>query len=138
MNRNDFQQLAQIRLEDAEALLQKGCYSGAYYLAGYAVECGLKACIAKQTRKYDFPPEPATIREIDVHNIDTLLKSAGLKHAFDEDVKHDKKLEVTRAVASRWNERSRYEEHTETEARDLYKAITDKRHGVLQWISQHW
>jgi HEPN domain-containing protein len=125
-------------LKDAQALLEKGCYSGAYYLAGYAVECGLKACIAKQTRKFDFPPEPATIREIYVHNIETLLKSAGVKRAFDEDVKKDKKLEVNRAVVTRWNERSRYEEHTETEARDLYDAVTDKRHGVLQWISQRW
>ena len=28
---------------------------GAYYLAGYAIECALKACIAKATRRYDFP-----------------------------------------------------------------------------------
>ena len=125
-------------MKDAKALIDQGCYSGAYYLAGYAVECGLKACIAKKTKKFDFPPEPATIREIYVHNIEILLKSAGLKHAFDKDVTKDKKLEVNRAVVTRWNERSRYEEHTETEARDLYDAITDRRHGVLQWISQRW
>ena len=138
MNRSDFQKLAKVRLEDAQALLEKGCYSGAYYLAGYAVECGLKACIAKKTRKFDFPPEPTTIREIYVHNVETLVKSAGLKPTFDKDVKSDKKLEVNRAVVTRWNEKSRYEEHTETEARDLYDAVTDKKHGVLQWISQRW
>ena len=49
MNRNDFQQLADVRINEAEALLVQGKYDGAYYLAGYAVECGLKACIAKLT-----------------------------------------------------------------------------------------
>ena len=79
-----------------------------------------------------------TIREIYVHNIETLLKSAGLKRAFDKDVKNDGKLEVNRVVVTRWNERSRYEEHTETEARNLDDAVTDRKHGVLQWISQRW
>lgn len=47
MNRSDFQDLAQIRLAEAAALLQAERFDGAYYLAGYAVECALKACIAK-------------------------------------------------------------------------------------------
>ena len=32
---------------DARALLAAGCWAGAYYLAGYALECALKACILK-------------------------------------------------------------------------------------------
>jgi HEPN domain-containing protein len=32
-------------------LLEAGLYAGAYYLAGYAVECALKACIAKKTAR---------------------------------------------------------------------------------------
>ena len=35
------------RLREARALLGVRCWSGAYYLAGYAIECGLKACIIK-------------------------------------------------------------------------------------------
>ena len=50
MNRADFQKLAEIRLEEAATLLNAGKFDGAYYLSGYAVECGLKACIAKQTK----------------------------------------------------------------------------------------
>jgi len=49
MNRNDFQQLADVRIDEAVVLLDQGKYDGAYYLAGYAVECSLKACIAKLT-----------------------------------------------------------------------------------------
>jgi HEPN domain-containing protein len=53
MNRTDLQNLAEERLGDAEVLLASNRYSGAYYIVGYAVECGLKACIAKLTRAED-------------------------------------------------------------------------------------
>jgi HEPN domain-containing protein len=55
MNRADFQKLTQLRLAEAKVLLDSNRYEGAYYLMGYAVECALKSCIAKQTKEYDFP-----------------------------------------------------------------------------------
>ena len=55
VNRQDLQSLARTRHAEAKALLRAGRSDGAYYLAGYAVECGLKACIAKATKRYDFP-----------------------------------------------------------------------------------
>lgn len=138
MNRSDFQRLAKIRLEDAKALLQQGCYSGSYYVSGYIVECALKACIAKQTREFDFPPDPTTIRDIYVHDLEKLVKSAGLRLTLDEDLNKDKRLEVNWALVKDWNEKTRYEEQSETKARNLYDAITDKKHGVLRWLSQRW
>ena len=45
MNRAQWQRLAQERASDAEILLNGGQWAGAYYLAGYAVECGLKSCV---------------------------------------------------------------------------------------------
>ncbi len=39
----DFQSFSRIRVNEAKALLHLKHYSGAYYLAGYAVECALKA-----------------------------------------------------------------------------------------------
>ncbi|MSU78452.1 MAG: HEPN domain-containing protein [Gemmataceae bacterium] len=54
VNRTQLQQLAQERVRDADSLLKAGQWSGAYYLAGYAVECGLKACIAKLTNLLRF------------------------------------------------------------------------------------
>ena len=38
VNRLELRQLAQDRLQDAAVLLAAGRWSGAYYLAGYAVE----------------------------------------------------------------------------------------------------
>lgn len=58
MNRREFRELTTLRLAEARALLDAGLPDGAYYLAGYAVECALKACISRQTRQHDFPPAP--------------------------------------------------------------------------------
>jgi HEPN domain-containing protein len=58
MNRNYFRQLAELRLKEAKALLAAELPDGTYYLAGYAVECALKACIAKMTQQHDRSPGP--------------------------------------------------------------------------------
>ena len=44
-NRAHFQWLAQERIAEALVLLGNSKFSGAYYLSGYCVENGLKACI---------------------------------------------------------------------------------------------
>lgn len=50
-----------MRLKKVEVLLNNRQYSGAYYLSGYVVECALKACIARQTRKFDFPDKKTVV-----------------------------------------------------------------------------
>jgi HEPN domain-containing protein len=55
LKRRDLRELALLRLKEAQVLFANGCWSGAYYLAGYAVECALKACIAKGTERHEFP-----------------------------------------------------------------------------------
>lgn len=72
MNRLDFQRLAELRLSESTALLAAGFPDGAYYLAGYAMECALKACIAKRTREYDFPEKILAITTF------TILKNCWL------------------------------------------------------------
>jgi len=138
MKRSDFQKLVSQRLKDAEVLFQNRRYSGAYYLAGYAVECGLKACIAKQTKQYDFPPSAEKVRNIWTHDIDKLIKSAGLKPQLDAKLKQDRQFEVNWSLAKDWSEKSRYEAHEKAKAQDLLDAINDTNHGVLKWISRYW
>ncbi len=138
MNRGDFQKLAKIRLEDAEALLEKQRYSGAYYLCGYVIECALKACIAKQTKEFDFPPDRKVIDVIYIHDLARLIKSGGIEETFNKDLNKDKKLASYWSVLKGWTEASRYEEYDQKKAQDIYQAIADKNHGVLQWISQRW
>jgi hypothetical protein len=50
-----FRQLAETRLREAKLLFQDREFSGAYYLAGYTVECALKAIIAGKFRADEIP-----------------------------------------------------------------------------------
>ena len=83
MNRLDFQKLAEIRIKEAKVLLDSSCYEGAYYLAGYAVECALKACVAQLTREHDFPPDKKELENIYTHNLDNLIVGAQLKESVE-------------------------------------------------------
>ena len=137
MNRNDLKELARIRLREAGVLLRNDQCEGAYYLCGYVVECGIKACIAKQTKRYDFP-DKKTVNASYSHCLKDLVKVAGLDLALDQEMKRDPDFAVNWAVVKDWSEESRYEKHTKKEAQALYSAITNKEHGVLRWIKQHW
>lgn len=67
--------LARTRLAEANALLAAGFPDGAYYLAGYAVECALKACITRGTQRYDFPDKKSVDASY-THNLKDLIKVA--------------------------------------------------------------
>jgi HEPN domain-containing protein len=138
VNRAQFQKLAKLRIREAEALLKSKMPDGAYYLAGYAVECGLKACIASLTNRDDFPPKPKFIHDYYSHEIEKLVKVAGLTAQRDNDAAADNDLEANWAIVKDWTEESRYQRKTPAEAQALIAAITDAAHGVLPWIRQRW
>ena len=119
-------------------MLTAGQYEGAYYLAGYAVECALKSCIARQTQQHDFPPKPEFVRRLYSHELGDLLRVAGLALTLDVDSKTDPALGANWDVVEGWSEQSRYARPTESQARQLHDAIVDPSHGVLQWLHQHW
>ena len=75
VNRTEFQILADVRLRRIKTLLDNGQWDGAYYLAGYAVECGLKACIAKLTKEFDFPPEKELHAKCYSHDLEKRRRS---------------------------------------------------------------
>ena len=133
LNRREFQRLADLRLQEADSLLKNKHPSGAYYLAGYAVECALKACIAKQTKRYEFP-DRRKVQQSWTHKLDELVNLTGLA----ADLVKDADLETNWTTVKDWNEEKRYETTTLREARDLYAAITDPKHGVLTWLRKHW
>jgi HEPN domain-containing protein len=137
MNRVQFQQLAEIRVRDAEVLLNAGQWSGAYYLTGYAVECGLKACIAKLTLPHDYPDKEFA-QKCYTHNIEALVELGGLTSQRKADAIAKPTLGNNWIIAKDWNEKARYQQWTEPEARDLFAAITDTIDGVLPWIKLYW
>ena len=139
MNSSDFQKLSVIRLAEAKALLRNKHYAGAYYLAGYSVECALKACIAAKTKATDFPPKPEKVREYYKHDLESLLRTAGLNNKLDAKTKSSKKFQEHWETVKSWTEQTRYESNIDTlKARKLIRAISDSRDGVLKWMSSYW
>ena len=137
MNRNELRRLARIRVKEARVLLEAKCFDGAYYLCGYAVECGLKACIAKQTRRYDFP-DKKTVNDSYSHNLTALVGVAGLTSSLTQEMQQDSAFAVNWTTLKDWSEERRYRLNAQKEARDLYRAVTARKHGVMRWIRQQW
>jgi HEPN domain-containing protein len=138
LDRANFQRLAKARIDDAKALLDNQRWDGAYYLAGYAVECGLKSCIIAKLLATDEFPEKSFSDNCWTHNLTQLVSLAGLKDKLDADA--DVSLNWT--LVKDWNETVRYDlkgaSDAKSKAEDLYHAVTDSAHGVLLWIQMHW
>jgi hypothetical protein len=136
MNKMELESLSAIRIKEEEILLTADCFHGAYYLAGYALECTLKACIAKHVEEFDFPDKKLTNGY--THNLANLVVTAGLKQVLYEQEKHNKEFNLNWAIAVEWSEESRYKfAITEQEAHDLFAAITEDESGILSWLKNY-
>lgn len=124
-------------MKEANALLGLGLPDGAFYLAGYAVECALKACIAKSTRRGEFP-DKRKVESSHSHNLLQLTMVAGLDEACSEQVGRDSNFRYNWEYVQLWSEQSRYRKHDPESARTMLRAVGDRRHGVFSWIKQRW
>ncbi len=134
--RRDFQCLADLRAEEAGILVRSRKQQGAYYLAGYAVECALKACIAKQTKRHEFPPKQDYIREIYTHDLNKLLRQAGLYKQLATDMRANAALASNWNLVKIWDESASYSV-SGLKGKDMYLALTGAN-GVLTWLKKHW
>jgi hypothetical protein len=137
MNRSDLQNLAEERLADAEVLLASQRFGAAFYVIGYAVECGLKACIAKQTKAEDFYDKNLA-KNIFKHDPAELANYARLSSRIEQSGKDDPAFARNWALVSSWSEETRYESHTRAEAEEMIAAVQDPDHGVMQCIRRYW
>jgi HEPN domain-containing protein len=138
MNKSDLEALVDIRVKEAKLLLDNNCYEGAYYLLGYALECAIKACIAKQVKEHDFPDKQLANVSF-THRLGDLLGVAGLKQKLQEKERTDEEFKLNWAVTKDWSEDARYEHTTEeTLAKDFFRAITNEKTGILIWIKSWW
>ena len=136
MKRRDLQVLANARLKDAQILFQNRRFDAAYYLAGYAIECAIKACVARKTKRYDFPDKDLA-NQVYVHDLTKLLRPAGLAQLWQEELQVDPALEVKWGVVKDWTERSRYGTHTRQKAKDMIEAVGGPQ-GILECIRKYW
>ena len=138
MNRDLLQLISRQRRQEAAALIRAGMYPGAYYLAGYSVECAFKACIAKQTNRHDFP-DKRLAAEAWTHNLEKLLQLSGFRPELERDLQASQALQLNWTIVKDWSEQARYNPNiTGAQARDFYSACTRRRTGVLPWIRERW
>lgn len=139
MNRADLQTLADVRIDEALELIGLATprADGAYYLAGYAIECALKAAIARLNNQHDWP-EKAFVTDCHTHNIVTLVRLARLEPARVADAAANPIFARNWNIVKDWSERSRYERHSLAKAQKMIDAVTDNANGVLPWIKARW
>ena len=113
-------------------LHENGQPSGAYYLAGYAVECALKAIIAAGFRANEIP-DKSRVNNIYTHNLKDLLNLAGLKSPLEDDMSEVAALREGWATISKWSEQARYEIWTPDAAQTMLEAVGAEK-GLLQWL----
>ena len=139
MNRAELQELSDERIEDARALLAASQGPGAYYLAGYALECALKSCVLAFIDRTGIIFEDKKYAEkCWTHDIEDLVRQAGLTVERDKAVGTNIKLGQHWLIAKDWSESSRYRMSTQWQAADLLNALTDTTDGVLPWVKNYW
>jgi HEPN domain-containing protein len=137
LRRDDLQLVAQAKIDDASILLREGRASNAYYLAGYAIEIGLKACIAKQIAGETIPSLPF-IRSIYDHDLQKLMKVAGLSAELKRALDSDALFATNWAIVCEWDPIERYSTIDLNTAQLMIAAVADSETGVLAWIRAHW
>ena len=131
--------MAYDRVEDAKVLLANQRWTAAYYLVGYAVETGLKACIMKFVEETGVIFTDKTFAgKCWTHRLEDLRKQANLQPQLAQDTATNQVLGNFWGIVDDWTEISRYELRTEIEAKRLYDAVTNQPDGVFRWIQKHW
>jgi hypothetical protein len=137
LRRAELQLVAQAKIDDAILLLANGRASNAYYLAGYAIEIGLKACIAKQIAA-DTVPDLSFIKSIYDHDLQRLVRVAGLSAQLKQKQDSDSDFAANWAIVCEWSPEDRYGLTDLGSAQLIIAAVTDPTKGVLPWIKALW
>ena len=134
--RATLQSLALTKVADARLLFDNMRYSNAYYLYGYGIELGLKACIARQIQFETIPDKPILTRFL-THKIGDLVALAGLS-AYLQERRKDPNFDVQWAVVAEWSEEARYEMIDVVVATAMQNAVEHPDHGIMTWLKQYW
>jgi len=140
LNRVDWQRVAEEKIRAAHALLAAGEWASTYYLAGYAVECGLKSCVLARVLRQ--PELLFTERDYQrpcwTHDLEDLMSLAGLTADWTATVAATPPLATSWTIVAGWDESSRYRDNDQIKATQLLTAISDATNGVMPWIRVRW
>jgi hypothetical protein len=137
MLRIDLQQLATLRLEEAKSLLHAGHPSGAYHLAGLAIEAAIKSRLAGMVREHQFPDKKFT-NSCYEHDPTKLIAAAQLESQLAAERAVNANFDANWALVKDWHIDSRYEVVEHPTASDLLNAIDADPDGILAWLRNHW
>lgn len=139
----EIKKLADLRLEEAEILLNNNKTNGAFYLLGYTVELHLKYKICKMLNIDDLFDVNCNLKKyfdgrnpFFSHDLNTLLVFCGLKRKFDEAKSENKVLfKTTSLLFDVWSEKSRYDIQPKNtkDVQDTIELLKNEN-GLLSWI----
>src|SRR5262245_48440988 len=134
--RADLQELSRSRLREARVLLRAKLYAGAYHTAGFAIECAIKACIAKNVNRYQWP-DKEIVNQSWTHDFTKLVGIAGLTPSLSA-AKRDAAFDANWSIVTKWKPEIRYKPSVpRREADALYRAIASRASGILQWLRNY-
>ena len=131
-----FELLAVDWVRQARALLAAaGAPDAAFYIAGYSVECALKAVITKG----ETLPDRGFADRVYTHDLDNLLDLAGLRATFGHASSANPGLRGSWQVVQTWNEAARYTRgRSQADVERFLDAIDHTSDGILPWLQQKW
>ena len=137
MERTVLRAIALSKYDDAELLFQRGRFSNAYYLFGYAAEIAIKARIAQEFRP-DTIPDKKFVNDIHSHDLAKLIRLAGLTTDLAGARGRSPEFDGNWATILGWEEISRYAIVDELRATRMCDAMADEEHGVFRWLQNYW
>lgn len=134
--RSTLQRLAIAKVEDARLLFENDRFSNSYYLYGYGVELGLKACIARQMVA-ETVPDKAVLRGFLDHEVTKLVGLAGLAE-FLKVERENPEFDVRWAIVSEWSVETRYDMVDVVTATAMRDAVENAKFGIMKWLQRFW
>jgi hypothetical protein len=136
VTRQQLQNVARCRIEDAKVLVRRKRRDAACHPAGYAVERALKSCmIRRAVRPDEWFPAPDFSRRCFTNDLETLCILANL----DPEIDGGARLLTNWTAFKDGNEDRRYEiTKTEVESKVFLQAIIDGKNRALAWLQKCW
>ncbi|MBD2753765.1 HEPN domain-containing protein [Spirosoma validum] len=134
----EFKDIAERRLEEALVLHSAGKYDGAYYLAGYVIECALKAAISTHLNYEIYAGMDGELSNFRTHKLSKLVIFAGFVKGLAEtlDPKLKSAYSYITSQTDGWSEVKRYEPIACSKQK--CDSFLESVQILMQWIRQHW
>lgn len=138
--KQQLQELAYLRLQEAEVLFVADLCDGCVYLGGYVIELALKACVCARLGVTEYPSDGDQWRQktFRIHDFEDLSLLAGLESEISL---ANPVLLQNWSVTTKWRPERRYQPkgtYNRVDAEKILSAIRSKPDGVLEWLSKHW